>query len=114
MNNGRPKSKAETIEVEESCGNVFRDLGLEDADLLLAKAKLIGAIRGMRDDHGLTDRSAAEAIGITGRDLKAIFRADFDRYSETELKRFVKALRRFVSGSQNGKRTTKKTAKVVK
>jgi predicted XRE-type DNA-binding protein len=113
MNNGIPR-KTETIEFEDSCGNVFRDLGLEDADLLLAKAKRISAIRALRDDHGLTDKIAAEAIGITARDIKAIFHADFDRYSETELKRFVKALRSFVNGSQNGKRTTKKTSKVAK
>jgi predicted XRE-type DNA-binding protein len=114
MNNGRPKNKTETIEIEESCGNVFRDLGLEDADLLLAKAKLISAIRAIRDDHCLTDKAAAEAIGITARDLKAIFHADFDLFSATELKRFVKVLRSFVSGSQNGKRTTNKTSRISK
>ena len=113
MNNGKPK-KTETIEFEDSCGNVFRDLGLEDADLLLAKAKRISAIRALRDDHGLTDKATAEVMGITSKDIKAIFHGDLDRYSKTELTHFLRTLRSFVNGSQNSKRTKKNPAKVAK
>jgi predicted XRE-type DNA-binding protein len=102
------------IEVEESSGNVFRDLGLDEPELLLAKSTLIIKIHAMMVDHGWTERATAKLLGVTTRDVHEMIRGDLDRYSETELKRFVKTLRSFVNGSQNGKHTSKKTAKVAK
>jgi len=40
MNKRQKKKRRRQIEVEESSGNVFADIGLPDADRLLADAKL--------------------------------------------------------------------------
>jgi predicted XRE-type DNA-binding protein len=85
MRNGKPKGKTR-IKVEESCGNVFRDLGLENPELLLVKATLISEIRTTMEERHLTDAAAAKAMGITPDDLDALLRGDVeDRYSIRQL-----------------------------
>jgi len=45
-------------------GNVFTDLGFEDADEMLAKAKLVHAIAGAMEASGITQTQMASMIGI--------------------------------------------------
>ena len=111
MNNGKVNRKP-AIEFEESSGNVFRDLGLDEPELLLAKSTLIIKIHAVMDDHGLTEKAAAKILGITTRDVHELIRGDLDRYSEKELKSFVRAMRTFAKESRNGKRKKTKTSKV--
>src|ERR1700730_14273348 len=73
------KKSRTRIKVEESSGNVFRDLGLENPGLLFAKSTIIGDIHGLLSEHGLTDEAAAKLIGITADDLDKIIRGDLDR-----------------------------------
>lgn len=48
------------IEFTESCGNVFDDLGLENADEMLAKSTLAIMIRKIIKMRGLTQTQAAK------------------------------------------------------
>ncbi len=51
------------IEYTESCGNVFEDLGLENADYLLAKSRLRLTILDRIEERGLTKKEAAKILG---------------------------------------------------
>ncbi|MGO9264795.1 MAG: helix-turn-helix domain-containing protein, partial [Candidatus Binataceae bacterium] len=50
------------INVTKGSGNVFRDLGLADADLLQAKADLVYRISKLIEQRGLTQLQAADVL----------------------------------------------------
>ena len=62
-------------------GNIFRDLGHHDADILDAKAVLAGKIIGVLDDRGISVRRAHEFAGYAA--------ADFSRARQAKLQRFT-------------------------
>lgn len=51
------------IEFTESCGNVFADLDLENADEMLAKSTLAITIRKIIKKRGFTQAQAAKIFG---------------------------------------------------
>lgn len=55
---------SKTIAIKESSGNVFKDIGLPNAEELLAKAELIEKINSIIEDRKLTQTEAAEILGI--------------------------------------------------
>lgn len=79
--------KKSAIEVVRGSGNVFRDLGHPDADILQAKAILAARIIGVLDDRGITVRRAHELTGFAA--------ADFSRVRQAKLQRFT--LERLIS-----------------
>ena len=72
----------DTIGVEKSSGNIFADLGVEDADGMLAKAKLAQAIIARLESKGLKQ---AEAAALLGTDQSYISKLKRGR----ELRRFT-------------------------
>jgi predicted XRE-type DNA-binding protein len=78
--------------VEESSGNVFADLGLPDADELLAKAELVRTIRRLIEDQELTQTEAAQLLGTTQPKVSDLFRGRLDGFSMERLYRFLNAL----------------------
>lgn len=81
------KAKAEShkIEVNESSGNVFADLGLPDADQRLLKANIVAELQRLIAERGLTQVAAATVLGIHQPDLSLLLRGDFDDYSAERL-----------------------------
>ena len=79
--------KKGAIEIVRGSGNVFRDLGHPDADILQAKAILAARIIGVLDDRGITVRRAHELTGFAA--------ADFSRVRQAKLQRFT--LERLIS-----------------
>ena len=75
------------FELVRGSGNVFRDLGHPDADILQGKAILAARIIGVLDDRGLTVRRAHELTGFAA--------ADFSRVRQAKLQRFT--LERLIS-----------------
>ena len=75
----------EIIEVEESSGNVFADLGLPDAEMRLAKAQLANVIRRVIKSRGLTQTQAAELLGMPQPKLSNLMRGRFRGFSERRL-----------------------------
>ena len=59
------KQKEECPEYEISSGNVFADLGLEQSDELLARAKLLNDVSTLIKNSGLSQKDVAERLGIT-------------------------------------------------
>lgn len=65
----------------ESSGNVFADLGLAEAGTRLAKAELARSISAIIQERGLTQRDAAEALGIDPPKVSAITRGRLGDFS---------------------------------
>jgi predicted XRE-type DNA-binding protein len=85
------KKPVDNDTIELSSGNVFADLGLEDADQLLMRADLIVAIQCEIEARGLTQKQAPDTIGLTQSDISNIVRNKIDRFSQ---ERLFNALRR--------------------
>jgi predicted XRE-type DNA-binding protein len=69
------------LEIVRGSGNVFRDLGHADADILHAKAVLAAKIIGVLDDRGISVRHAHELTGFAA--------PDFSRVRQPKLQRFT-------------------------
>ena len=73
------------IEVEIGSGNVFADLGLPDADKLKIKSGLVIQITKAIRNLNLTQKAAAERMGIPQPKMSAMMRGDFSNLSERKL-----------------------------
>jgi predicted XRE-type DNA-binding protein len=82
--------------IHSSSGNVFADLGLPDAEELLAKAALAQRISSILTHRHLTQKDAAVALGIDQPKVSALMRGRLDMFSTDRLLRFLKALDRDV------------------
>lgn len=69
------------MELVHGSGNVFRDFGNPNADVLQMKAILAAKIIGVLDDEGLTVRKAEEITGFAA--------SDFSRIRKVKLQRFT-------------------------
>ena len=73
------------IEIEASSGNVFRDLGLPDAEQLKIKSGLVIEITRAVKKLDLTQQEAAKRMGITQPKVSDMMRGDFSNLSERKL-----------------------------
>lgn len=69
------------FEIIHGSGNVFRDLGRENADLMQAKALMASEIIKILDERTWTTRKAEEATGIGHADYSRIRRTKLDRFT---------------------------------
>jgi predicted XRE-type DNA-binding protein len=79
-----------------SSGNVFADLGLPDADELLAKSELVHQITGLIGSRKLTQKAAAAVLGTTQPIVSDLIRRRLDRFSLERLFGFLNRLDRDV------------------
>jgi predicted XRE-type DNA-binding protein len=75
-----------------SSGNVFADLGLPNADELLAKSNLVIQITRLIEERGLTQAEAAEVLGVDQPKVSALVRGRLAGFSMERLYRFLNAL----------------------
>jgi predicted XRE-type DNA-binding protein len=73
-------------------GNVFKDLGLPNAEEHLIKAKLVVRIGDILKHRGLKQIEAAALFGIRQPDVSKMLRGDFRQFSVERLLRFLVAL----------------------
>ena len=73
--------KSEHLELMRGSGNVYRDLGHPDADVLQLKAILAAEIIKVLDKQGLTAREAQVRTQITAADFSRIRNANLDRFT---------------------------------
>lgn len=59
------KQKEERPGYEVSSGNVFQDLGLDQPEELLAKARLLNEVSTLIKNSGLPQKQVAEKLGIS-------------------------------------------------
>jgi predicted XRE-type DNA-binding protein len=79
-------------EVHNSTGNVFRDMGMADAEERLAKAELARVIRKVIRERGLTQTQAADLLGVAQPDVSDLVRGKLSRFSMERLERLLNAL----------------------
>jgi predicted XRE-type DNA-binding protein len=77
---------------EVGSGNVFKDIGLPNAEEHLVKAQLVFKIDAIMKGCGLKQVEAAELFGIRQPDVSKMLRGDFRQFSVERLLRFLVAL----------------------
>lgn len=79
---------------EHSIGtsNVFRDLGLPNAEEHLVKAQLVFKIDGLMKKRSLKQVEAAKLFGVRQPDVSKMLRGEFRQFSVERLLRFLVAL----------------------
>ena len=84
--------KSGTLDVVRGSGNVFRDLGRENADVEQFKAMLAAEIIKTMDREALSVRAAHGRTGIASADFSRIRNADLGRFTVDRLMRIVNRL----------------------
>ncbi|MEX2466028.1 MAG: helix-turn-helix transcriptional regulator [Gemmatimonadota bacterium] len=72
-------------------GNIFADLGFEDAEELKAKAELVIQIIQIIEERGLKQVEAAEIMGVDQPKVSQLVRGKLDGFSMERLYRFLNA-----------------------
>jgi len=86
------KKKIKKIEVTESSGNVFADLGFKNPKEMMAKANLAILISDTIKKRNLTQKKAAEIMGIDQPKVSTILRGRLSGFTIERLMRFLMAL----------------------
>ncbi|MBM3763643.1 MAG: XRE family transcriptional regulator [Acidobacteria bacterium] len=84
--------KSEKIEIVRGSGNVFRDLGVENADALQLKAILASEIIQALEKQRLTVRAAQVQTGIAAADFSRIRNGDLGRFTIDRLMQVLNRL----------------------
>jgi predicted XRE-type DNA-binding protein len=82
----------DNIQIEQGQGNVFADLGLDNADELLVKAELARKINRILKELHLSQLQAAQLLGVDQPKISALMNGKLSGYSLERLFRFLKIL----------------------
>jgi predicted XRE-type DNA-binding protein len=77
---------------ETGSGNVFKDIGVPNAEEHLVKAQLVFKIDTILKKRGLKQVEAADLFGVRQPDVSKMLRGDFRQFSVERLLRFLVAL----------------------
>jgi len=91
------KSERAGIEFEEGSGNVFADLGLDDADELFTRSRLGFHVYKILADRDLKQREIAALLGIKQPEVSHLMNGHFGRFTAEKLLDFLKRLDRKVT-----------------
>ena len=80
------------LKITEGSDNIFRDLGLPNAEELLAKAKLAVEITVIIKDRGISQQQAARITGTSQTKISDVVRGNLDQFT---LDRLIKMLMAF-------------------
>ena len=69
------------IEMYESSGNIFKDLACEDAENLRVRSSLMIQVKQYVKQKSLTQKAAAELLGITQPRMSDLMRGKIDLFS---------------------------------
>ncbi len=84
--------KKEALEVIRGSGNVYRDLGKENADIAQFKALLAAEIIKTLDREKVSVRQAQARTGIAAADFSRIRNADLGRFTVDRLMAIINRL----------------------
>ena len=84
--------KSNEIKVTESDGNVFADLGFEDAGELLIRAELGRSVRLILKERGYKQREIAEILGMAQSEVSQLMSGEYNLFSEGRLLSFLNKL----------------------
>ncbi len=81
---------------KESSGNVFADMGLEDADELMIRAQLGHAVRMILEEKKRKQREISELLDIDQAEVSKLMNGKYHLFSEGRLLGFLNRLDRKV------------------
>ena len=81
--------KSKPVEVHESGGNIFADLGLPDADSHFLKAQIVAELYRLTNERKLTQARAGALMGISQPEVSRLFKGNFREYSIERLMAFL-------------------------
>ena len=79
-------------EITKGSGNVFADLGFQEAEMHALKAKLVRRIGAVIAENGLTQVEAAARMGLSQPDVSRMLKGQFRPLSLERLLRCLTAL----------------------
>ena len=85
-------SETITLEFEESSGNIFADMGLEDAEELYTRATLGYAVRKILSQRQLKQREISSLLGIQQPEVSNLINGKYHLFSEGRLISFLNRL----------------------
>jgi predicted XRE-type DNA-binding protein len=80
----------------ESSGNIFADMGLEEADELLTRAQLGYSVRQILKERELKQREIADLLDIKQSEVSLLMQGKYHLFSEGRLFTFLNKLDRKV------------------
>jgi len=80
------------IKFKEGSGNIFADLGLEDAGELYTSAQIGAHVFKILKDRKLKQREIAGVLGIAQPDVSHLMHGHFSRFTTDKLLNFLKRL----------------------
>jgi predicted XRE-type DNA-binding protein len=83
---------SEAIEMYEGRGNVYADLGLEDADELFIRSQIGFLVFMILRDRKLKQREIARVLGIAQPDVSHLMNGHFSRFTTDKFLDFLKRL----------------------
>ena len=89
--------ETDKIEFTESTGNVFADMGLEDAEELLTRAKLGFAVRQILESRNLKQQEIANILNIKQPEVSNLMQGKYHLFSEGRLFEFLNRLNKKIT-----------------
>jgi predicted XRE-type DNA-binding protein len=88
--------RRKSTRVEVGSGNVFADLGLKDADQLMARSQIGFHVFKILEEKRLKQREIASILGIAQSDVSHLMNGHFSRFTTDKLLDFLRRLDRKV------------------
>ena len=107
------KKTIKKIQHQVGSGNIFADLGLEDADELLTRAKLGHFVRRILKDRGLNQKNISDLLKIDQSEVSKLMNGKYHLFSEGRLFGFLNRLDRKVTVQISPKRKNDTAQEVV-
>jgi predicted XRE-type DNA-binding protein len=82
----------DNIKFEKGSGNVFKDLGLDNPEDRLAKAKIVSMIYDIIEERKLTQKEAGAILKVSQPKISALRNGKLDGFSIERLFSFLRAL----------------------
>ena len=89
--------RRKSTKVEFGSGNVFADLGLKDADRLMARSQIGFHVFKILKQKKLKQREIASILGIAQSDVSHLMNGHFSRFTTDKLLDFLRRLDRKVT-----------------
>jgi predicted XRE-type DNA-binding protein len=105
--------KNEKIVFEESSGNVFADMGLDDADELITRAKLGHSVRMILEKKKLKQREIGQLLEIKQPEVSNLMNGRYTLFSPERLFGFLNKLDRKVTVQVSRRRKGEALQEVV-
>ena len=86
-----------STKVQFGSGNVFADLGLKDADQLMARSQIGFHVFKILEARKLKQREIASILGIAQSDVSHLMNGHFSRFTTDKLLDFLRRLGRKVT-----------------